>query len=164
MTARYLHHLTINTGHLVRSARCDVGDDVVTAVRERLEFALTTGGSIIDFPAPDPTGLSVVADGRGLIATLWTPMTSRDAIVADAAQSPWRPLVTLGVAPTSKVAARLWPMIEAACDRPACGLQRPQAPWATAVLHVADTAIWIGDAERVIAWAWIDGKPSGANL
>jgi hypothetical protein len=73
------------------------------------------------------------------------------------------PLVTIAVAAKSKVSARLWSELQRPIpgSSPAAG-DPPRAPWVAARLYPTlaldpDAAVWLGDFERCLAWAWIEG-------
>jgi hypothetical protein len=143
MSAIYLNHITLTTGHLVRSARPEAGDAAVSACAADLRRALAVSAPVpIDAPTPGCT-LEAVAAGRALTATLSGPMR--------------RPWVTLGVAPRATVAPKLWDTLTHALA-PYHTTPRPAAPWAAAVLYLHDTPMWVADWERCLAWAWIEGS------
>ncbi len=74
------------------------------------------------------------------------------------------PLVTLGVAKSSRQSAVLWPLM----NGPTMPVVKahtkcPDAPWLavaiwpTIVMH-SEALEWLGDLERCIAWAWMESK------
>ena len=140
---RYLHHVTLNTGHSRRSYRSEVSDVAVAAVQDSLTRALAASGArAMILPGYD---LTAAAQGQALVATIWREQT---------------PLVTLGVALNSRSGAGLWPMLHAGTTGlMTAGTPRPPAPWLAARIEpsVSDvTALhWIADYERVLAWAWV---------
>ena len=149
MTAPYINHLTISTGHSRRSPRAEVGDDTLTWLVPWLRKAVALGT-----PQPLPVAalaryslLAQVEDGA-LLATLYA--------------GPDAPLVTIGVAQRSRQAATLWNKMITAFGAP--GLERPAEPWCAVALHAAlldhpGAGEWLGDFERCIAWAWITRNP-----
>ena len=144
--SRLLNHVTLTTGHLSRSPRSQADPAAIDAVGEGLARALARGETVeIDTPTPGCT-LEATTAGRALIATLYGPGG--------------RPWVTLGVAPKSTVAPKLWGELTSQLA-PYHAMPRPQTPWAAAILHVPDTPEWVGDWERCIAWAWIEGGHEG---
>lgn len=142
---RYLMHVTIETGRARRSYRDEVTDETVTLLR--LQIAEMLAGLPVEVtPGYRLTGASA---GAALLATV-----SRGIM----------PLVTIAVAKNAKVSRRLWdhlrrpqmPGMSGAVGDP------PRAPWCAAVVYptlVADpgAADWLGDFERCLAWAWIEG-------
>ncbi|MER2518583.1 MAG: hypothetical protein ABTR92_19665 [Candidatus Accumulibacter phosphatis] len=150
MTAPYINHLTLSTGHTRRSPRAEVGDDTLAWLVPWLREAVALGT-----PQPLPvadlaryTLLAMVEDGA-LLATLYAGIDA--------------PLVTIGVAQRSRQGACLWEKMIAAFDA-APGLERPAEPWCAVALHAGilddpGAGEWPGDFERCLAWAWITRSP-----
>lgn len=149
MTARprYLRHLTLDTGDQRDSYRTEVADDVLAMLRPLIDRAVA--GETVALPAGDPPCTITAAAGRdrALLVTVWGPPDGAQRV----------PLVTLGVAPSSRASAELW--------REWIGRERddrtPAPPWCVAKLQpgllvYTRAADWLGDLERCIAWAWID--------
>lgn len=140
----YIWHVTLNTGHGRRSPRSEVDAGALRLVADHLERAIEA-----DSPLPGNTGCQLMATASGpwLIATVM----SGDA-----------PLVTIGVAPRSRGAGRLWAMLhDSRIDLMTNPADVPRPPWCAARLEPGlaaypDTAGWLGDYERLIAWAWLD--------
>lgn len=137
---RTLCHYTITTGHVRRSPRSEVGDDVISV----LVPLLAPGEHAI----PRTPGYRVrVTIDRGVYAA--TVLSDRRADAAGA------PLVTIMVAtdPEGLDAIRRttgahW---AAAIELPACIVE------AHATLGLDRDAIgWLGDFERCLAWAWVE--------
>lgn len=150
MTAPYINHLTISTGHTRRSPRAEVGDDTLRWLVPWLRQAVALGTR-----QPLPVAalaryslLAQIEDGA-LLATLFG---GQDA-----------PLVTVGVAQRSRQGAALWDKMMATFTA-VPGLERPAEPWCAVVLHAAllddpGAGEWLGDFERCLAWAWITRSP-----
>ena len=134
--ADYIWHVTLDTGHGVRSHRCDVDSTVITIVGQQVAEALKAGSADIR----PGYRIEPHAAGAALMAM----------VVGDTAG----PLVSVAVAPHSRVSARLWGLLEQ--DGPA-----PAAPWCAIRMLpdvVADLGAlsWLGDFERCLAWAWLE--------
>lgn len=150
---RHIIHVTLTTGHSRRSPRSEVADDALDACRELLAAAPrggavipgTDGGYVLRMERP-PTRCFVATVHRATNAVL-------------GAYGP--PLVTIGVASRNKCGLPLWISLH---DRPlvtsrdAC----PPAPWCAVRLEPAlagpdPSVAWLGDFERCLAWAFIEG-------
>lgn len=159
----YLAHLTLTTGHLLRSYREEVGDETIALLAPWLARAISTGAreplpvaSLAHFAA------SATVECGALLCTVWGPPVSQQS-AASVPPASGVPLVTLGVAQRSRHAAALWPLL-VTLPGAAAGLQRPPPPWCAVslqpgvLLHPAASE-WLGDLERCIAWAWITRAP-----
>ena len=136
----YIHHITLTTGHVRRSTRDEVADDVVA----QLQAHVLEGGPVPGFP-----DYHLEAEPRG---KCWQGVV----FAGDLA------LVTIGVATRAQCGARLWRRLHepglTLATRPD---QRPPEPWCGVVLHPGlatrtDAATWLGDYERCLAWAWVE--------
>lgn len=149
MTARYIHHVTLTTGHVRRSPRHEVGDDVVAMLGRWIESALA--------------GEEVPMRGYGTVIT--AQRRGKCLIVDVMDDTPARTLLaTIGVAAHSKCGSALWRDLHAEArallvtdpEHP------PAEPWVAARLHSGlllgghEALGWLGDFERCIAWAWIE--------
>ncbi|PZU81411.1 MAG: hypothetical protein DI530_02835 [Sphingomonas sp.] len=144
----YLHHLTVNTGHLARSPRHEVADDVVNAVRVMIETMLRDGSA--DLPVP---GYRIIGERSGPALTL-TIMGGED------------PLATLAIDTRDRVGRGVWPALMSAVEKvdPDLVMPAPAAPYVATMLWPAinlemDAAVWIGDFGRCVGWAWLEGRP-----
>lgn len=144
----YLMHVTIDTGHGRRSYRDEVNDAVVTLLRQQIAEMLA-GMPVETHPGYTLTGTSA---GAALLATV----TGRVGALA-----------TVAVAANGKVSMRLWEELRNPPPgmTPAVG-DPPQAPWCAVRLYPAlkldpEAAAWLGDFERCLAWAWIEGGKNG---
>ncbi|NNM75085.1 hypothetical protein [Enterovirga aerilata] len=146
MTDRYLWHLTLDTGHGRRSYRDEVSDAVVTTLRQQISEMLA-GLPVEVLPGYRLTG---TAAGGALLATVESETAG--------------PLATVAVAPSGRSSTRLWQ--ELSKPAPAGGVavgEAPEPPWCAVRLYPGlgrdpDAAHWLGDFERCLAWAWIEGK------
>jgi len=140
---RYIEHLTLNTGHLRRSAPDDISPVTLARLEPWLRAAIASGQ-----PAPLPadglegyTAVVSVVHG-GLLCTV-------TGVV---------PLITFGVAMRSRQGAPLW---EVLLEQPGVrsDLDRPAEPWCAALLlpgamRDMPAMHWLGDFERCLAWTW----------
>lgn len=149
MSERYLHHVTLTSGHVRHSPRSEVRDDVLTLLAPLLDRALS--GEPV--PVPGVTGGYTItggAEGRCCTLTVWAPGRV--------------PVVTIGVATHSRCGAGLWRLLhDHAVGMPVATTrdQVPPEPWYAARLEVGalqhrDAAAWCGDFERCLAWCWIE--------
>jgi len=150
MSAPYITHLTLSTGHARRSPRDEVGDDTLQLLVPWLRKAAATGERL-------PLPVAELAQ-YGLIA-----MASDGALIATVDAGVGVPLVTIGVAQRSRQAAGLWANLASIFDVPP-GLSPPRAPWCAVALRPAlldhpQASEWLGDFERCLAWAWITRNP-----
>lgn len=150
----YLVHLDLASGRTGRSRRSDCDAAALAAMRERLAVALADGATSSGAPG---VLLRASASGRALLATLLGRGECGGAL----------PIVTLGVALTSRSGAGLWRSLTGG-PHPAVAahLQRPPAPWCAAraevgIVRYADRLAELAPLERLIAWAWV-GVMGGA--
>lgn len=144
---RYLHHVTLTTGHVRRSSGDEVGDAVIASLHDFIA-AMITGGrpAIPNFPGYTMTG---TGEGKCLLGTVWR---------GDA------PVVTIGIAGRSTCGAKLWQILHqtlaAMPPLATAGQPCPPEPWCAARLEVGgildhEAMTWVGDFERCLAWAWL---------
>lgn len=158
----YINHLTLSTGHLARTSRADVHDDGLATVAPWLQAALDSGDAV---PLPMPalchhSAKCLVQDGA-LVVTVYGPAGPHKPGQRHAGAT--MPLITLGVAQRSRQGAALWQMLVQAFGNP-LGVTRPAEPWIAVTLHPTlsrypNAAMWLGDFERCVAWAWITRNP-----
>lgn len=154
----YLNHITLSTGHTRRSERAEVSGETLARVGPWLAALIESGQ-----PAPLPvslladyTGHASVFDG-GLIVTISGPPPTTGPMAGKAP-----PLVTVGAAKRSRHGAALWPLMTGPVMPPAnSGVQRPAEPWAAVaiwptVAMYPESAQWLDDLGRCIAWAWLE--------
>lgn len=149
----HIAHLTLQTGHTRRIKAGEVPGEVLARVRPWLA-ALVASGRAMPLPVAawsEYCALALVQDG-GLVVTISGPP------LPDGRGRP--PLVSLGVARRSRHGAVLWPLMTGpVMPAPAHGVTRPPEPWCAAAIWPSaylapDSAVWLGDLERCIAWAW----------
>lgn len=163
MTTPYITHITLTTGHTRRSPRDEVGDDILRALHPFLAGLLHTGArQPLPVPALAHYSASAAVDAGGLVCTVWGPAGPHTPGKPHPGNA--LPIVTLGVAQRSRQGPDLWGMMRAQFGG-APGLARPAEPWCAVALHPGlaqypDTAEWLGDLERCIAWAWITRAPA----
>jgi hypothetical protein len=159
--ARYLHHVTMTTGHVRRSVRAEISAEALAVCRELLDTV--RAGRPLDTGAPIPGLLH--PSGQPYHLVLADDPSSRCLLLAVTAARGQR-LVTLGLAGHSRCGARLWRALHTyarewalpvATDAGRC----PPEPWAAALLdadspqHLAVLPA-LGDLERCLGWAWFE--------
>lgn len=154
----YLHHITMTTGDTRRSYRRECDDGVIAQLAPVVIECEREGTAQF----PSPTGLMQIdriddADRPSRHVAIW------------AIREPQGPaLVTLALAMQDRAGAGVWRTLHAGhCEPVPLATRvdrRPGAPWLAVILHVAamvpgphPAITWLGDAERCIAWAWIEG-------
>ena len=140
----YIYHITLDTGDIATTPRSDASDHALSVLAPHLKRAITTGRDII------PTqNFTLMASHRGgaLLATILT--------------MGGLPILTFGVAPTSRVSAKLWDALTSNREYQADPGDPPPAPWIAVRMEAAASQStldpWMADYERCIAWAWIEG-------
>lgn len=131
----HLHHVTVTTGHSRRSSSSEVTAETRAQLRPLLLDALAG-----ERPTLLP-GYWLTATGQGRRASVWT-------VHGDAG-----PLATVLVCRRGKCATA-WEMIGGTG-------RQPQHPYCAVRLegplqHDPAAAEWLGDAERSIAWTWLE--------
>ena len=158
-----MKHLTFNTGDVRESPRSEVGNDVV-----RLLQPLCANGCH-DIPNSGGCTVTVTRVPGGAMFTVHAPAPVRGM--------PRLPLVTCACAWAPVSVAELWDCTENLYHRIteqgggvmlaegalAASPEQPEAlPWLAVVLHLGlgfarNHADWLGDFERCLAWALIEG-------
>lgn len=146
----YIHHVTLQTGHVRRSERAGVSDEALDACGR-----LVATPGLVRIHAVDGYGLLVHDPvGRCLTASVHQ---SRSLILGDV--SP--PLATIGIATRSRCGSALWRRLHDGRPELATSADAvPPTPWCAARLEPAladdpDAAHWLGDLERCLAWAHV---------
>ena len=147
-TACYIHHVTLQTGHVRQSWRHEIDHGLHEAIGEILADALRGDRQI----QGDPAGcvIRATASSKCLLASVHSPEEAGSRL----------PLVTIGVAAHSRCGASIWRLlteVPARIDAGPC----PREPWCAARLETGlavypGAAHWLGDMERCLAWAWLD--------
>lgn len=144
----YLHHVTLNTGHVVRQPRSVLGAPVQAAFAELLDSLLQGGRPAV------PGFAGYVAQG-----TQW----GRDLLVTVIGLSSQAPVITTGVCLRSRSSRRLWRAMHDKAIVPLATVSDQPAPppwvadllWPTATLH-PDALEWTGDWSRCLGWTWVE--------
>lgn len=146
-----LWHLSLATGHARRAARTECEDAYVSIAAQQLGEALT----LRDAPIRDGYTLRAGATGKALLATVLGEIGGHPA-----------PLATIAVAGSSRASHAAWaelgkPMPLALPTVP--WAREPQPPWCAVRLYATidilpEALSWLGDYERCLAWAWIEGR------
>lgn len=156
MSPRYIHHVILTTGHVRRSPRSEVRNDVLMLRQELLRRALDSpSGTHVPIDTL-PCTLTANTSGSALLATIWgAPIEQHGA-------APYRvPLVTMGVATRGRHSRKLWQILHEGRAEVATDSSRPPpVPWCAAVREpstplAAELLPVIPDLERDFAWAWI---------
>lgn len=145
--SKFLHHVTLTTGHSRRTYRDEVRDDSVAGAMAMLERARHER---VPMPGLGPDmAITVTADGRSaMLATIWQGRA---------------PVVTFGVARNSRASAAVWrlllrhgpPMVMDESSR-------PPSPWVAARIEIGAALVSpaimtaIGGIEAVIAFAFLE--------
>lgn len=152
--SKYIHHVTLNTGHVRNSPRTEVADEIYNIVQPLLSAAIA--GERPTIPAVEPAcTLTAAAQDRCLIATVWGPDMDGRRV----------PIVTIGVASHSRCGAQLWPLLHERVSVPVVSspTEVPPEPWCAVRIDIGfgfypAAAQWLGDFERCLAWAWVDSQ------
>ena len=150
MADRYVQHVTLDSGHVRRSPRAEVRDDIVSMldgwIGRMLAGETVSAGS----------GMLLTAQARG-----------RCLLVEVAAEDSLDPLASIGIGTHSRCGAPLWRELHADARGTATSPDRPPAePWVAARLrpdlaqHLGIAEI-LGDLERCLAWTWIERRTPG---
>lgn len=158
-----LEHWTANTGHCRRSSRAEVADDEAESLGKLLAIAGALGDPVGLSGPGDPWRLQVLAHPHGS-RILHGRILAPDGL----------PVAVLAVGEdASPGAVRAWRDVVAATpwfegagipDR----IDPPEGPWLIGSLQPAlalypDATAWLADAERCIAWAFLEGLPRRAE-
>lgn len=154
---RYIHHATLQTGHVARQYRRDVSDEAIEAVSALLDSVLTGGQPAV--PGQPEFWVSGVHGGKVLMVTLWTGMrdegipilTNVTCLKSRASPAAWRALHESAVVPYRTDPNR-HPPAPWTADR----LETGYLPMAEAAVQRGETSLWTGDFARCLAWAWME--------
>lgn len=156
-TATYIHHVTLTTGHTRRSYRSECDPRFLAELAPIVAECERDGTADM----PSPTGL------MRLTRINDSDRPSRHVAIWAISEPQGPALVTLALAMDDRAGAGVWRALHAGHAEPVPlatrADQRPGAPWLAVILHVPAMVPvmhpalgWLGDAERCIAWAWID--------
>lgn len=156
--AKYVHHVTLQSGHVRRSPRAEVPDSVVVALAPLVERALR--GEHVPVPGFPAYTMRGGVEGRCIVITIY-------------AAEDGAPVVTVGIATHSRCGAALWRRLHESSPgtlqpRATSPNNVPPEPWCAARLEAgaglhADALDWAGDLERCLAWAWIEREATHAR-
>lgn len=156
-----LHHVNLPTGEARLTPRSEVEDSFIEQLSLIVLEAEHGGATQI----PTPTGLM-------LLQRLTPQRTSRHTAAWGIYTPDRTPLLTMGVAMRDGPGAELWRELHMPIPGETLGTEPdepPAAPWLAAKPHLTIVAQpnseeltqWLGDGERCIAWAWIEGVYQG---
>lgn len=150
--SRYLHHVTLTTGHVRRSWRHEIEPSIFPRLRSMIAEAREGIGALIPGIEP-PTYLRITDTAKCALCSVVT-----DAV----------PVLTFAVADHARCGSQLWRMlIETARTPIAVRMQdRPETPWCAVRVEAYAAAFppphpmlpTLADMERCIAWAWLADK------
>jgi len=158
----YLTRVSLDTGHLRRIERQEVGEPAIALLRPWLaELAASGERRPLPVPALAHYSASAVVE-VGLVVTIWAPQGPHRP-GAPALAGSGIPLVTLGVAQRSRQGRDLWAALVAQLGADEAA-RRPAEPWLAVKRYPSSRAFpdafaWLGDLEACIAWAWITLRP-----
>src|SRR5579885_1820950 len=148
---RYLHHITLTTGHTRRSWRHEIEPDLMPGLKELVATAREETGALLP----------------GIVPQCWLYITDTTrCALCSVRTTDDVPVLTFAVAEHARCGAQLWQILIETATVP-CKVEidaRPQTPWcavridAGIALMPEESAKRLGDIERCIAWAWLDGK------
>ncbi len=140
----YLYHITLDTGDIGTFDRATMSDTAIKTIGPHLAKAVRTGKDIIPTTA---CTLKATHAGPFLLGTIINFTGA--------------PILTFGVAPKSRGAAKLWDMLISTGVLASDPGEVPPAPWLATRMEAGASrstlASWIPDYQRLIAWAWIEG-------
>lgn len=143
-----LHHVTLNTGHVRRSPRAEVADDVIAALMPMIDD-IAAGQSVPIESCPGYV-LTGAIDGRCAVFTV---------SYAEA------PVATIGASLHSRCGAKLWRSLHEsyAGDLATDPDKPPPTPWCAARLEIGialhpDANEWLGDFEKSLGWTFIEWR------
>lgn len=149
-----LNHITLTTGHARMSPRSEVDHGFLAELRPIIAEAEHHGEADL----PTPSGLMLL---RRLMPRSASPHVAVWAIREVNGPA----LATIALALETRSGAELWRELHAFTEpfnpHKTRAEDAPDAPWLGVVPHVTsllrpDAMLWLGDAERCIAWAWIE--------
>lgn len=147
-----LNHITLTTGHIRRSPRSEVAEQVIHDIRAWLDEMLEHQGQRrpMLYVGDEGYTATIVAD-IGLSCTIYAPDSGGQAV----------PLATFSIArPSDANADEIWSILTENFPTQS-GLRQPATPWCAVAINMNGLALhpdaneWIGDFERCLAWAWI---------
>lgn len=148
-----LSHLTIQTGHVTTGRYSDIDPVVVGALKLWLRTAkpfklpgLPLWSKEAAIPGKPGYYAVMTEKGDGLLVSICIDDDIEDCIV-----------LTFAVAPDDAAGENVWCRV---CDSQ---VQPPPAPWCAvklqegiAHMHSPFDILWMGDFQRLVAWAWME--------
>ncbi|MDB5926469.1 MAG: hypothetical protein JWN13_5405 [Betaproteobacteria bacterium] len=144
---RYIEHITLTTGHTRRSWRHEIDPALMPRIAELVESAREETGALIQM---EPECWLRIEDTR------------KCALITVSAHGQL-PLMTMAVATHARCGAQLWRLLHDTAQLKFPERERPALPWCAVRLETGlalypGAAHWLGDMERCVAWAWLDGR------
>lgn len=148
--SKYLHHLTMTTGHTRRSYRDEVDDHAIKWGRHAIATTRLAGPLVLPELGPDYLLHCTRETSKTLLCSLWRG----DAVC-----------VTFGVAAHSRHGAKLWRALMDTATTPIAVTACPPEPWVAARLELGAAAVadddseslgMIADLERCVGWAFLE--------
>lgn len=142
---RYIRHITLTTGHSRASYRAEIDDRAVEFFRRWLDDP-----SGLDLPLPPNPDLYWLSGARAS-KCLHAAVRQGNTL-----------LVSIGIAAHSRCGAVLWRrMHQGATGLATDAADCPAEPWIAVRVEPGlaiypEAAGWLGDMERVLAWAWVE--------
>ena len=155
--SRYLHHITLPSLHRRESYRSEASDTAVAFAADLLTRA--QGGERVDLIGPAAHhGLSVKIDGHVMLATIDAPAGPYTR--GDPNRGPTVPMLLMGVPRKARPGPGLWALMCTTAKMDTLP-NAPSYPYLAALplapLPMFEEATdWLGDLERLLAWAWIE--------
>lgn len=144
METKFINHYTVNTNHLRESPRSEV-------TKEALEFCTEILNTMLTGKSAD------IVDSYKIHGTIEKNYCL--AVIFKATDKNKTPLIKIGITNNENEAKTVWLAIANNDDLPITNL--PSTPFVIA--RITDHGIsdfellqWVGDFERVLAWAWIE--------
>lgn len=142
-------HVTLTTGDVRQTPRSEVSRQAIQVAADMIRRG--QGPDMVPMGI-GPYSLSCRADGRCLVATVWTD--GPPSVV----------ICTIGVALHSRCGAVVWQALHDYGTAPVVTDRdhQPPTPWVAAALEGAaltdpahrEALTWLGDFARCLAWAW----------
>lgn len=153
---RNLHHLTLNTGHVHLSPRSDVSAEAIAYCEGLIDRMIALGGV-------DGGGGAIEGFGD-YRAHGFVPLPGFLVVIVEAQDGMC--LAQFATPASQEIAARAWrewmahlaTEVRVGFTPPS---EPPPHPWTGVMLEGGlalhpDAALWLGDFERCVAWAWIE--------
>lgn len=153
---RYLHHITLTTGHSRRSWRHEITPEIMPRLVELVATAREDSGALLPGITPR-CWLAITDTARCALASIRTD----DDV----------PVLTFAVADHQRCGSQLWQMLIETASVPCVSTiaDRPETPWCAVRLDTGialmgeQSAKMLGDLERCVAWAWLESRAGSKN-